>query len=421
MERRTRLNVQKITNLEDQRASRGSFSPQDKSIERLVHETQIKLWDTRKSLALSSLQNSEAPLSFIRSLIQIGNIDAAKNILSEKLKETNQDPLVLAQLRFEGARIAFFDANWELVVKIVNDLVSFGVPPVTQLALLQLRANACFELQDFTQAAADIQQVENLGRLYPFAVSLYYAETLKIRLIARDLGVKSAKELLLNLIDDKLRQGRADLDIFLTYFRVAIDLSRLNNESYLNHAIASYLLADAIGDDLYSNLALVDVFLALKNPPQELLSRVEVGAHIYPRVRVLVDETRSGRKVSVTGEAMRNHNLKDSEIDLKLMLPDSFKQNLIVLEEKGALIDLCSRQVTLFEPHSQILKALKFLSQGPSKKENFFKTVWGIKKYVPHIHDSVISSLFNRIKKSHGIIIRSRGNLVFSEKNIFFI
>lgn len=416
-----------LMKLEDARASEGVFVGADQSIEKEVHESQVVKWDTRRALAVSSLHKEEAPISFIRSLIQRGNLEAAKVAALElrgKIQEGDTHTLPL--LAFEEVRIAIFESRWEEVTQKVSEALKLAVPPVTQLALFQMRASAYLELGNFAQASIDLEEAEQLSTLFPFATSVLYVRTLKVRVLARIRGVPQAQDLLNSIIKERIDSGKLDLDLLLTYLRVQIDLNRLSQRPFWKESIACFMLADAIGDKLYSALAEVDYISSQTSSLEEFLKKTESLGKSFLKISKIQEEL-SGKSAQSTScliilESLRENLGTDGKSSLSQLLSEgSFNQALLLLNDLGIVADLEKRQILAVPPQGQTSKALEAVSEKALSKKEFFAAIWGRQAYSPRLHDTLISSLIHRLKKDCGVIAHVEDGCIRVQKTLLVL
>jgi hypothetical protein len=426
----TKKNAKLLIRLEDARASSGGFTSEEETVEKKIHETQVKNWDTRKALALGTIHQVEAPISYVRSLLQRGNFDRARSFL-EELGKTEHEPVAIAQILFERTRLAFFESHWSSVIQICGEALSHGAPPATQLALFQLRANAHFELSDFLRASEDVREVEQLGELFPHAVSLLYAKTLKMRILARDRGPEIAGQSLERLILDRISEGRMDLDLLLTCLRVEIDLKRLSRKSFAAESVACFQIADAIGDRLYSALAELDFYSGYVKSGRELDEILPNSAKQFQRVKRMADEVQGIHSPSVSAKTITTSlglsidNSKSLEKLKKQLQEDQFKRSILLWKRNSSapelVINLGAGSVFNFSDSNQVFESLKAVSAEPLSKTLFFAALWGRQKFAPRLHDTLISGLLHRIKKETQIVVRVRGGEVSCEHELLVI
>jgi hypothetical protein len=413
-----------IMRLEDARASEGVFSSADQSIERQVHESQVVKWDTRRALAVASVHKNEAPLSFIRSLIQRGNFEAAKSSIQELRNQIDKTSSpVLALLAFEEVRIASFESQWEDLVLKTDLALRLALPPVSQLALFQMRANAHFELGNFGKASLDIDEVEQLSKLFPFAVSVLYARTLKVRVLARDRGIPQAQDLLNWILKDKMRVGKVDFDLLLTYLRVQIDLNRISKRSILKESVACFALADAIGDKLYVALAEFDFISGSSSSLDELLKKSVALGKNYQKIEKIRKELeekigQSTSSLTISQTVRKEKNLSELSSHLS---ESSFKQMILLFAELGIVADLEKSQITSIPAQGKISKALELLGNGPLSKKAFFAGIWGKQAYSPRLHDPLISNILYRLRKDSGLSVEMNDGVVELPKAIIVL
>jgi tetratricopeptide (TPR) repeat protein len=319
-------NASSIVRLEDARASQDQFEGHGLTLGRDVHETQIRRWNTRRALAISPLHREDAPL--------------------------------------------FFESNWSETIEKATRALSFNAPPVTQLALFQLRANAHFELGDFSRASSDVEEAIQLGSLYPYAVSLLYVRTLKVRILARDRGVDAAQESLNEILRERNLLKTLDLDLLLTFLRVQIDLNRLSNRSIERESLACYLLSDAIGDKLYAALAEFDYLSGRSSSILELLGQSEKLANSFSILRQMHHEMNEMAPQSTSClTIVRSLGSQPKTPKSRLLAEDRFKKVVLCLSNFGIVADLEKNKIVAVPHQGKTMKAIEALLKCASDKK----------------------------------------------------
>jgi len=423
-----RNSVEKIVKFEDQRASVGEFEGISPSIEKEIHEAQVAKWDTRRALAISSLNRKDVPLSFIRSMLQRGNFDQARAVIAEFKHELRSGEILSRCLViFEEARLESYESNWSRAVKCATEALALGAPPATQLPLYQIRANAYFELGEFAKAARDIEEGEQLERVFPYAPSSLYLGTLHVKLIARDRGVPQAKNALHCLINKRIEVKKLDLDLLLTFLRVRIDLKRLSGETFWRESIACFLIADAIGDKLYAALAELDFIFSQTASLELLLNKTRSLSGAFLRISRICEELTGTSVCSTSIQTARAAMQFSKPCALKYsewLTEGSFSEVLLVILDLGLVADLERGRILIRPPVSQALKALEVVGRadenGISKKE-FFAAIWGRQVYSPRLHDTLISSLLHRLKRDCNIEIRVENHRLHADRKLLIV
>ncbi len=426
-----RQNCAAIAEAENVRASIGILpdliSPTSK-----VHHALVVESDYRKGFALGQMHKGDSPLTYARSLIQRGHLKDAKLFLSELTTIAGDDHLSLSFIKFEQTRIAFFESDWHGTIQFGQKVSELKPPSATLLALFQLEANAHFELGHFEQAYLDLEKVEALGILFPHALSLLYAQMLSVRLLARQVGPESAERRLNQIMAAKLRDQKCDNDILFSYFRTKMDINRVKGVSALNESFACYLLSVAAGDKLYAGLALLDIYCEFgANPPELLLSRLELIKKEFTRVQYISDEMHSNDPMTVTGQTMKrqrqntfvnsSHRLLKNNILTDALDEHLLERYTLLAPTHFILAQLKPQIFQYIAKKTQLLDALIVLSEGPISKEKFFNKMWGSQKYTPRLHDTLISSLLHRFKKDLKLSFRVDDQMVLCDKEIVVI
>ena len=429
--------IRKILRLEDYRAAHGQLPPGDRSEESRIHDNQVQAWDLRRGMALCTLAPERVPLSHVRAQIQRGNLADANARLRLLIEERADEIVSRAQLLFEEARIRSFEGDWPGAIQAVDRALELSPAPVTTLALRQIRANAQFEQGRFSAAEADLRMVDDLSELYPYATSVFYAQTLKIRIAARKVGPGAAARSLRDLLERHRRRVPLNLDILLTYCRVMLDIERLRGGETVDWATACYLIADALGDRLYAALALFDLSVSIHPPATRLADRYAEASVEFVRIRRMRDEFSGGpgnlsetvrtildagrrRAMKTTGTDTHPAPLTDAHWE-RVLAPDAFRKTLLVLPGEGALADLSGPRCHSLRPESIFLRAIMSVRDSSPTKAAFFQRVWKIRSYVPDLHDSVISTLLHRLRTELNIGLRQKDLHVQCDREILVL
>jgi hypothetical protein len=362
-------------------------------------------FDHRKAEALCLSRPTDI-LQSLRTLIARGFIAEAHQQLNQFLArqpELEHDP----EWKLELARLFAFANDWSSCTREATQLLALNPAPLTRMTALQTRSIAYYELQNWDLCRRDLDQILSLGRLYPVAQAVYYAEILAVRLFAATGELARAKQRLKMLWEREIQAMRLDKDRALTLLRAEADLSRYEGQSPRTALLACHWLAEFIGDDQYAALARLDLFCD-GDRSANLESRIREDRVTFPRVSSLLGEIESGDprsttarslagRLKSTGQAVECDSAAGIEIGFSAL--QSEYQALLIPERK-LLITFAPFAVHTVRKLTRPYQALCEIVRGRQQliKETFFRLLFGPQKYVARIHDHTIHQTLSRIR-----------------------
>ena len=117
------------------------------------------------------------------------------------------------------------------------------------------RAVAWFETERIDEAARDLFPVSSSAAIYPFSVSVIYAQCLEIRIQALRGLVMEAKQQLQKLWQILGKANRLNPDFLLALARTELFLCRVFGDVSRPWATAGLLIARSLGQEVYVGLA----------------------------------------------------------------------------------------------------------------------------------------------------------------------
>jgi hypothetical protein len=258
----------------------------------------------------------------------------------------------LTKIQLEEARMANAHADWSQAVDLATSALANRPSAITTATLHQIRALALFEQGRFSESLADLESAESLYEVFPKSSAGFYARILKAKVLARTRNLSVGRSLLNTL----WKQGDLNGDLLLALLRAEIDLRRLERKPLLDLCVYSYHVAQHLGDLLYTNLALVDIYYsALWEDRAPLKASIEQGKAAYVRIQKLCDEIQSEYPFSTTAQTIKySENTAPEEflsrVDLQsaphaLLLSEnsffSFEHNQVcTIEDEKILLNL---------------------------------------------------------------------------------
>ncbi len=385
-------------------------SSQDTDAE--AYLSQFSDFDARKAEGLGLAYPIE-PLVNIRSLLYRGRLDEAATQMDAISIE--QDALLKIELLHERARTAYFEGDLSLGLHLVEEALSAQPTPVTRLALLQMKALAFYERQDYSLALTIVQQAESLCHIFPFSTSTFYVAALRCKLQARMQGPEIAKTNLRKTFGDIASARKLDAEILSVYVRAEMDLRRLEGAPVSPWALASFALENAMGEDLYAGLALLEIVTSENAQLAEsFVKTFEDFRNRFQKIQGLWAEIQNepGRVKSATALAIDEHRKVMTRSTQEL--PTNITQ--VYVEPLNVFITLKDLSVgpLLLSNQDIVPQVFRSLANGSISKPEFFAGIWGSQKYSSVLHDGLIRSAVFRAKKRTGADLRMKNGTLLA-------
>jgi len=408
-----------LLNIELKHSATGTLSPigATTAIENSYRAISVKrsaLDSEFKALSIPYL-----PLQTVRAQLMRGKLAEAETHIKDISRQFESDSVLKTEFLLEQSRLFYQQSKWIESLRAVNEALLLAPTPVTSLSLLQVRSACWFELGEFKKALSDVELILSQRSYYPFAVAVFYAQTLLIKLLARTGEAQSSSEKLSALWNSLLSESKINLDQLLTLLRLELDLKRLKLETTSQEALACLRVSQIIGDRLYEGLAILDLNVCgVKEVETQFKPKLDSSIHEFSRVKNLWAEVMSNSTEgsSISGIEIQSY-LKQEKINISLNQSDCSSLdsiNSLVLTKFNYVIHLDSLDCIDFRRHPQAQKFLKAFCNGSSfSKEEMFKTVWDIGRFVPHLHEEALRSLVRRVRRDLKIQVLSEAdNLV---------
>ena len=378
------------------------------------HNTQIYLARTaennaRKAEALLYTEPAD-PFQELRTLLSRGQFEDAE----KKLAELNSSLDATAvhsrvELYLDQSRLAAYRNDWIKSLELCNEGLALNPTVVTRMTLLQVRSLALFELGQFAGARKDIDLISSLATLFPATPNAFYAGVLKARIAARTGGVQAGFAQLMPLRKHLQQATSGGRDLLLTLLRTEIDLLRLNDQNITAHAVACFVLAEQMGDELYAGLAFLDLYLSVSLEFRKALEgTLKVYSSRFEKLRSLLNEVETGIPGSTSSKTIKMAVAIAASPDFlsqaALTAPQQIKS--LVLLSAHQVIELDPFRIRTTEFQEKAMAVLQIMKAEPILKAELMKRVWNV-KYSSHLHDSVLRTTFTRLRKTTGATIRS--------------
>lgn len=397
-------NVKKFLQLETVHTSTGTL-PVDQGVDVEAFRVRVENSDLRHAEALAQTSPEMDDFQKIRTLLRRGDLSGAQSLL-ENLAAFAENSETFVEIYLEQTRLAAFEARWDLALHISQQALALQPTGVSRMALHQVRALAFFELADFAKAQREVDLATSLTKLFPKGGLALYVEATQIKILIHQNQLPMAAQKLTRAWKQLIASSDLNADNVLTLLRVELELRRFEGKSYETLAFATWFFAQAIGDQLYADLAALDLYFL--DPREDSAWRQEIGFALerYERIRKIFAEA-STIPLTSSAKSLIKQNRKVS-----VRASDAEKFDQVFLLHHGLVFDKASLKVKKRALTGQMKNALTVLSRGPFTKEAFFRHLWGDQKFVFDLHDTVIRSLLHRLRKSMAVDVRTQELLI---------
>ena len=410
--------------IEEAHFVRGEMPPENSDTAKVYRE-ELERFNAKKAEAIALVGSVELLLAARASIFR-GAFSDAKNFL-RRISESMicNDPELASEVLLEKARLSNFNAFWNETIEMVDASLALKPKNTSLPALYQLRGNAFYELGQIEKASMDLDKVSTLAEIFPFCVSSFYAQIYEFRIVAREFGVKAAREKIATSWKKMATSHTVTPEAVGALFRCEIDCARLDSQLYTRFALGSLVVEAAMGDRLFEGISLLDFYFSLRPEKRNCLKgKIERLSEEFPRIAALIQETSingDGNK-STTGKAMFYYELtqsyKSSALETDAAGFYGVEYEFMVLFEAGLIIQVKPWKVESIEHRPQFLKFLNVLANGPVEKETLFQRVWGSQPYNPEKHDNLIYSTISRIRKMTSLPLSSVDSSVELSKTL---
>ena len=369
-------------------------------IDEAIYLAAQKEEDFFKAELETMLQPDTNPLTKMHVLLARGHIDQAQAEL-----DACKDLLTTERQKSEyyayQCRIHFCRGEWSEVIQCAESGMRHAPTRVTTISLLNMKAIALYEQGEFFASLQSIKMISKFEELYPHLDVFGYASSLQAKLVGLLEHPDSGLNSLAKTVEDHFKKKRINFDTCLAFFRIMIDLKRMKGEDYQYLAQACFLSSEKLGDNLYREMARLDYALNQGMSNEELVKNF-IKPDQYQRVLDLVNDI-VNEDGPMTAQIIWQNRRKEKTENQVTIEKISKGVKKILWAETGLLICLESKKFEKITMSQRHLSILKCLCSGPKTKEVFFKEVWGVKKFVRHLHENTLYRAINRINKAYGV------------------
>lgn len=363
-------------------------------------------FDLRKAEALCLLFPTDA-LQELRTWIARGQMEMAQHALHITLDqnpELKNDPEWL----MESARLEVFFHEWSKAFDDFSRVLELSPTPATRITTLQSRSVAAYESGQMERALHDINQIRSLGRLYPLARPVFYAEVLAYKIAALQGDASGVAKKLPHFWERTLKQQSPSLDLFLTLSRLEAHVLRCLKQDARSVLHASVSLARAMGDDLYAALGRFELWADGDRSVAGTLN-LEKDLKDHPKVRLLHQEFLSEVPKSTSARVLKEFSGGGSE---GLQEPSEPIQALI-LPQRSLILHLDPFDSISFAKLTRPFEALILMAKKSAMtKSDLFSDLFGGQKYAEHLHSALIHQILSRARKISRLNVRTRDSQV---------
>jgi len=398
-----KINLAKWATIETAFSATGQIANARPDISTQAYQARVQ-GNVRLAEAIS-FDTQVEPIQKLKSLIARGFLLEAQSLLGNLKAQPHLDDSVLTELLLEEARIAILEGNWAAGFTAASSAFSKKPSAVTRLTLLQVRAAALFELGEFPAALRDLDTAESMITLFKNGSLPIFIKTLKSKLLARVHGEKAAEIYLNEAWKWTLENNELSFDNLIVLLRAQAELKLLRGENPLQEILAHQRLAEAQGDRLFSALGVLELYYLL-GKSEGLKLKLDAFASEFSRVKKLVEEKEKSAELKSTS-ALTLKKLEELGLEKSAAHQTLVNVKSIVLATRKVIIHVSPFQVVDSILQEKLFEAIAILSKGPVAKTDFFKTLWKMPKYIPHLHDSTLRALLSRIRKTTGLEIKT--------------
>lgn len=363
-----------------------------------VHQARSVDFDFRKAEALCLIAPADA-LQVLRVQISRGQMKRAATTITEAFAirpDLSNDP----EWSLEAARIHGFFHEWPEAVSRLDHVLKTTPSPVTRMTALQSRAYMFYESGRFCEALADIDQICSLARLYPRSQSAFYSKVLAVKISSLNGEFKKACAELALLWET----SPLNADAVLTLLRLEGHVLRTLHREADAALWASSLLAEQMGDDLYSALARFEIWGG--RPPTEEDQRIfrrDLIAH--PKIQRLSEDLVLDDPRCTTTRFLK------SQTPGRLLA----SATSLLIPSRALIIQLSPFTVTRVKRWTQPLESLAHVARRDRMtKAELFGLLFDGQKFAPSLHNTVLHQILSRARKMTGLQIHVEESFVLT-------
>ena len=341
------------------------------------------------------------PVQKIRVHLARGNLATAERLLEDL---TVKDAAPDAETALERARLGAATGQWAAAVRMASSGLALDPSSITRLSLLQVRANALYELNEVPKAFADLETAAPLIGLYPEAPTAFYCEINRFK-CEMVLNAPATAAKFVAWIDTRFVEKPPNLDQLLVLLRLRIEIARSLGENWNAQAIACVLLSQRMGDRLYESLGWVDLLLG-GNPLLVGVADAALRARRgqFDRVDQLVDEVLLEKPTTLTARRMIALRADPAVVQGEW----SLSARTVVLFDSRWKVDLPSGEVVRLSAQERTRSILRVFGRTPKlDKEAFFRMLWKLPRFDAERHDPLIRTAIKRVRRQSGVKVRS--------------
>ena len=379
----------------------GNLSETDMTPEKLIFKTLREERNGVKAEAISQTQALE-PLVQLSVLLNRGRFLEAGQII-EDFDVTSVTEEKKHEFYALCGRYYNYMGEWQSSVEACQKGLDLKPSGVTVLSYLMTQAVSLFEMGEFVRAQINIKQVIALADLYPYLTLVDYARVLDAKITALLEGEKNARKKLLRDVELLQRKKRLNLDSLLAGLRTQIDIDRLAGVKHSNAAMACYVIASLMGEDLYKEMAWTDYMVSKRD--LSALEQYLPRARRFTKISHMIEDVRSQHSRSVTTQLMIDYiNGGESELaaDEVLERPDTEQYKKIIWLDASLMINIEENSIEPLKLGAKQESFLRAIKDGMDSKEEIFCHVWEMKKFTKRLHDNVIHCTLSRMNKKIG-------------------
>ncbi len=399
------INAQKWLSLDIQHFSSGALPVGANDAETAVHKALFVDSKVRTAAAHALSHEPLDPLQKIRAFLARGETQMADEIIAEISAEPRDD-LTQVELGLEQARLLGLLGDWLECIQVSTYHLQKNPSSITRLSLLMVRAVAFFETGDIVSCQKDLRFVDSLVALYPFSVSCVFAKIQDAKVDSIQGHHQLARQKIDAVWNNLSNRSLWTPEYLLSLLRADLFLAQNRGPSKLNLAIACWQLAHHVGNDIYRDLALLDILASLPAPQRQLFYQdlVLPQTRVHPRIQKLAQELIDQQPTSTSGRILcqtsantvadNSPSVGDGTLGVTWQNPI----DLLIYPDREISFVLTDFAVNKL-PRGKVSRAFVELARGPMTKEEFFEKIWLLPKFHQHLHQSPLHMLISRLRK----------------------
>lgn len=404
--------LKELFEIEERYSSSGVLNENSESFDERLIKARVIDGNFKKAQAMLLENPRASDLQKIRTLIARGLLDQAEQITHET---TSSNPEVNLELMLERSRLANAAGKWSEAESITREALDLGTTGPTRLTLLQVLSIALYEQSKFSESKKIVDKILILSELFPKGLVVVYAQCLNVKLIAEMESVREAIFVFQQVFEHVLFFHKDNPDAWLTLLRTQASLQRKLKSSPVSEALAAFQVSKLLGDDLYQDLALSELYSWRDSSLEKLLDLKGMRDRLQKYERVKQHMSYQGSSTAVELGAAFATSTSTCVYNESTL---NGCKSILYLGSSDYLLDLTTRSATLIQLQPKIREFVKALSNFSLDEAELFKKVWKLTRYSKEVHYENIRTSIKRLRAQTGIEVAKKNDLLFLKDTI---